>query len=173
VETVDAAAFNTATLALRLGLGAMLISHGINKVFGEGGMAGTTDWFASLGLRPAWLHARVAAATEIAASILMLLGLFTPLAAAAFVGLMGVAAFTDHRGKGFFVFRGGWEYVAFVALAALVIAALGPGRWSFDAPLGWFLEGGLRWAALALALGASAAFGLVVASRERSGIAEK
>lgn len=45
---------------------------------------------------------------------------------------MTVAARTDHRGKGFFVFKGGWEYVGVVGGAAVALAALGPGRYSLD-----------------------------------------
>jgi putative oxidoreductase len=55
-------------------------------------------------------------------------GLLTPLAGAAFVGLVLVAAFTDHRGKGFLVFKGGWEYVAVVGLGALCVVLTGPGE---------------------------------------------
>ena len=51
-----------ASLALRAAIGPMLIAHGSNKVFGSGGLAGTTRWFEALGLRPAAVHARMAAA---------------------------------------------------------------------------------------------------------------
>ncbi|MGX9889163.1 DoxX family membrane protein [Streptomyces sp. NPDC002276] len=47
-----------------------------------------TVWFASLGLRPAWLHARLAAGTEIVAGVLLGLGLLTGAACTAYVGLM-------------------------------------------------------------------------------------
>jgi putative oxidoreductase len=151
-------------LILRLALGGMLAAHGLNKVLGPGGIEGTTRWFTGLGLRPAWLHARLAAATEIGAGLLMAAGLLTPLAGAAFAGLMIVAAVTDHRGKGFFVFTGGWEYVGIVGLTALCITGTGPGRWSLDAALGWDLFGA-RWAGIALALGLGAAAALLVTAR--------
>jgi putative oxidoreductase len=111
---------------LRLALGPMLIAHGYNKVFGPGGMGGTERWFQALGLQPAWLHARTAAATEIAVGLLLIAGLLTTFAVAGCIGLMLVAGRTDHRDKGFFVFKGGWEYVAFVALSASPLALLGP-----------------------------------------------
>jgi len=63
-----------AALVLRLAIGPMLIAHGSNKVMGSGGLDGTTGWFESLGLRPAAVHARVAAATEITAGTAITLG---------------------------------------------------------------------------------------------------
>lgn len=151
---------------IRLALGLMLIAHGYNKVFGAGGLAGTTRWFEGLGLRPAWLHARIAPVNEIGAGILMSLGLFFPLACAAFVGLMAVASLTDHRGKGYFVFKGGWEYTLLVGAVAVGMASIGPGDWSVDhALLDWHLEGP-AWAAFAAILGLLAA-GLLLATSYR------
>jgi putative oxidoreductase len=154
-------------LILRWGLGAMLAAHGVNKVFGPGGIDGTTRWFDGLGFRPAWLHARLAAATEIGAAALMIVGLLTPMACAAYVGLMVVAALTDHQGKGFFVFKGGWEYVGLVGLVAVGIAALGPGKWSLDRAANWHLFG-LDWAGAALIVGVASALALLVVGRDRS-----
>ena len=151
-------------LLLRLALGPMLVIHGWNKVFGGGGLAGTAGWFESLDLRPGWLHARLAAFTEIGAGVLLTLGLLTGLDALAFVGLMTVAALTDHRGKGYFVFKGGNEYVVLVAMVAVSLAALGPGEWSLDHLFGLDLAGGL-WAAIAALGGALAAVALLAGFR--------
>lgn len=150
-------------LVVRLALGPMLVLHGWNKVFGRGGLEGTTRWFDGLGLRPARVHARVAATNELVAGVLMTLGLLTGLVAAAYVGLMLVAARTDHRGKGYFVFKGGWEYVLLVAMVAVGLAAAGPGRWSLDHALGLDLSGAW-WALGAAVLGTVAAVGLLVTS---------
>nr|WP_277611357.1 DoxX family protein [Streptomyces scabichelini] len=119
-------------MLLRATLGPMLFAHGWNKVSGPGGLKGTTGWFEALGLKPAEVHARMAAGTEMAAGVGLTLGAANPLPAAATVGLMAVAARTDHRGKGFFVFKGGWEYVGVVGGAAVALAALGNGRYSVD-----------------------------------------
>lgn len=154
-------------LILRLGMGLMLCAHAANKVFGAGGLEGTTRWFASLGLRPAWLHARLAATTEFGAGVLMASGFLLPAASAAYVGLMTVAAFTDHKGKGFFVFKGGWEYVALVGLVAACLVGLGPGRWSVDSALGLRITG-LGWAGAAVGLGIVSGFALLMTARERS-----
>ena len=151
---------------IRLALGLMLIAHGYNKLFGAGGLAGTTRWFEGLGLKPAWLHARIAPVNEIGAGILLSLGLFFPLACAAFVGLMAVASLTDHRGKGYFVFKGGWEYTLLVGTVAVGMASIGPGDWSVDhALLDWHLAGP-EWAAFAAVLGLLAA-GLLLATSYR------
>ncbi len=150
-------------LIVRLALGPMLVLHGWNKVFGPGGLEGTTRWFDGLGLRPARVHARIAAVTEIGAGVAMTLGLLTGLVAAAFVGLMVVAARTDHRGKGYFVFKGGWEYVVLVAVVAVGVASAGPGRWSLDHALGLDLAGAW-WAVAAAGLGVGAAAGLLATS---------
>jgi putative oxidoreductase len=154
-------------LVVRLALGPMLIAHGWNKVFGAGGLTGTAGWFASLGLRPAWLHARLAAGTELGAGVLMALGLLTGLASLACVGLMIVAAFTDHRDKGYFIFKGGWEYVVLVALVSVGLAAAGPGDWSLDNALELDLAG-VWWAVLACAGGTLAAAVLLLTFRRHA-----
>ena len=144
----------------------MLVLHGHNKVFGSGGLTGTTGWFESLGLRPAAVHARMAAATEIGAGTLITLGVVNPLPSAAVVGLMATAAATDHRGKGFFVFKGGWEYTAVVALAATALAGLGNGRWSVDRLFGRRQRSGAAMAISAAALGLAGA-GVLLATSYR------
>ena len=151
---------NLGMLLVRLVLGSVLIVHGWNKVAGAGGIAGTTRWFEGLGLRPAWLHARLAASTELGAGAAVVLGLLTGLGATAFVGLMAVAALTDHRGKGFFVFKGGYEYTLLIAVVAMALAAIGPGAWSLDRVLHLHLAGP-AWAGVALVGGVGAAAALL------------
>jgi putative oxidoreductase len=150
-------------LLLRLALGPMLITHGYNKVFGSGGLEGTTKWFDGLGLQPAWLHARLAATTEITAGALITVGALNPLPSAAVIGLMATAAATDHRGKGFFIFKGGWEYVAVVGTAAAALASLGYGRFSLDHLRGRH-RSGLAWALAAAAVGVGNAGALLATS---------
>jgi putative oxidoreductase len=59
-------------------------------------------------------------------------GLLTPVAAAGFVSLMFVAAWTVHRANGFFIVKEGWEYNLILAASAVGIATIGPGRFSLD-----------------------------------------
>jgi putative oxidoreductase len=138
----------------------MLVVHGLNKVRGPGGLAGTAGFFESLGLRPAKVHAGLAAGTEIGAGALLALGAASPLPQAAVIGLMATAAGTDHRGKGFFIFKGGWEYVGVIGAVAAVSALMGPGRISFDGLRG-HRRSGLGWALVAAALGLAGAAGIL------------
>jgi putative oxidoreductase len=143
---------NLALLLLRVVVGVTLAAHGYNKFFGGGRIAGTARWFDSIGMRPGRVHAVVAALGEIAAGLALAAGLLTTPAAAGFVGLMAVAFWVAHRGKGFFVFSDGWEYTAVLAAAAVVIAMLGPGDWSVDQVVG--IAGDMDgWVGLAISLG--------------------
>lgn len=130
-------------LVLRLVIGVFLAAHGINKV--RGGIDGTAQWFAGIGMRwPLW-QARLAATTEIGAGLLVAIGLLTPLAAAGVIGVMVVATWAAHRTNGFFVFRPGqgWEYTVTIAAVAWAIALIGPQRYSVDHALGG--EPGVWW----------------------------
>jgi putative oxidoreductase len=138
VAMSDQDAIDLALLILRSGLGAVMVAHGWNHVFGGGKIAGTARWFGSMGMRPPLAHAWLASVTELASGVLLLLGLLTPLAAAGVIGVMTVAWAINHRGNGFFIFRPGegWEYVMTLAIVALVVATIGPGSWSLDDVLG-------------------------------------
>jgi putative oxidoreductase len=130
----DVDSINLALLVFRCAVGAVLLAHGINHIFGGGKIAGTGRWFASLGMKPGIVHAWLASLTEIGGGILLVLGLLTPLGASAVVGVMLVAWITNHRGNGFFIFRPGegWEYVMTLTFAGLLLAVVGPGEWSLD-----------------------------------------
>ena len=127
---------NLGLLFLRVTVGLTFASHGWAKVFRGGRLPGTARWFDSMGMRPGWLHARVAASLEMASGVLLALGLVTPFAAAAIVGLMTVAGWTVHRPNGFFSVRDGWEFNWVLAVTAVGVATTGPGEWSVDEALG-------------------------------------
>lgn len=134
-SVVSATQFDTVLLVLRVVAGFTLFLHGYNKLFRGGRIAGTAGWFESLGMRPGKLHAWAAALTETGAGLMLVAGLLTPLAAAGLIGIMVVAARTDHRGA-FFMFKNGWEYVMVLGFLAWGISGIGPGQWSLDHVLG-------------------------------------
>lgn len=150
-ETTSAPDF--VLLLFRLVIALVFIAHGWNHLFGGGKIKGTGQWFDSLGMRPGLLHAWLASLTETGAGVLVALGLLTPLAAAAMLGVMLVALATNHIRNGFFVFRPGegYEYVLVLAACALLIGGLGSGGWSADSALGVFGGG---WGQLILTAGA-------------------
>jgi putative oxidoreductase len=121
-------------LVLRVTVGLVMMAHGWNHVFGGGRIAGTGRWFESLGMKPGWLHAWTASITELVAGVLLLLGVFTPLAGAAVVGVMLVAWITNHRTNGFFIFRPGegYEYVMTLTAVGLFFCFAGSGQVSLD-----------------------------------------
>ncbi|TRW80337.1 DoxX family protein [Mycolicibacterium sp. 018/SC-01/001] len=135
-------AYDFAICLLRVVLGVTMAAHGYNKFFGGGRIPGTAGWFDSIGMRPGMFHARVAATTELVAGIGLAVGFLTPVAAAGFVALMLVAAWTVHRSNGFFIVKEGWEYNLILAVAALAVAGTGAGRVSLDHLL--FSDSGLR-----------------------------
>ena len=126
-------------LALRLALGAVFLGHGAQKGFGAfngPGFGGATGFVNSLGFRPARLWAALAVGGELAAGLLFLLGLWMPLAGLLVLATMAVAIAKVHGAKGFFVQNGGYEYNLVLIIAALAVAALGPGAYSLDRVIG-------------------------------------
>jgi putative oxidoreductase len=128
--------FDIATLILRVWLGTVMLAHGINHARS---LDGTASWFESKGFRQAQLNARASAFGEIAIGLGLVVGLLTAPAAAGLVATMTVAFGSIHRFAGFYVFKRpdeGWEYVATLAVAAVAMAAIGPGDISLDAAFG-------------------------------------
>jgi putative oxidoreductase len=134
----EAWAIDLGLFVLRATLGVVMLAHGLNHVIGGGKIDGTARWFASMGMRPARLHAWLASITEIVGGALLIVGLLTPLAAASAIGITVVAFLINHRKNGFFIFRPGegYEYVMTLGLVGVAVALLGPGGWSVDSLLG-------------------------------------
>jgi putative oxidoreductase len=134
----DLDAINLALLLFRCGLGAVMIAHGYNHIYGGGKIAGTASWFGSMGMRPPLVQAWLASLTELGAGALLVLGLLTPFGGAGVVGVMAVAWAINHRGNGFFIFRPGegWEYVMTLAICGVVVGTVGAGEWSLDDAFG-------------------------------------
>ena len=70
---------------------------------------------------------------ELVGGLLVLVGLFTPIAAFILSGEMAVAYFMVHAPQGFFPLLNMGEGAILYCFAFLYIAAAGPGPWSVDA----------------------------------------
>jgi putative oxidoreductase len=154
-------------LVIRLAIGLTLAAHGAQKLFGAFGgygLAGTGGFMETLGFRPGKRHAALAGLAEFGGGMFFAAGFLTPLAAAAVIGVMTVAAATAHRGNGFFVSSGGWEYNLVLIATATAIACTGPGTISVDHALGIDMAG-VIWGAIALAIGLAGA-GVQLAMRQ-------
>lgn len=127
-----------ALVILRVGLGLILIPHGAQKLFGWFGGMGYEKFvalFNTLGYKPGVVWVTLVALTEFIGGILLVLGLFTRLAALALVIFMIVAVhFTS--GKGFFWTQGGLEYSLLILFVGLVFLIRGGGEYSLDRKLG-------------------------------------
>ena len=116
---------DAAAILLRTGLGAMFIAHALLKYF-VFTLPGTAQFFGSLGL-PAALGYVVFAA-ELIGGVLLVAGFFTRIVAFALVPVL-LGALWVHSGNGwlFTSANGGWEYPAFLTIAALAVGLLGDG----------------------------------------------
>lgn len=124
--------YDLVQLLLRVTVGAIMIMHGYNHGWGGGKIPGTAGWFSSLGLKYGVLQAWASVVSEIGAGILLILGLLTPLAAAAVLSVMLVAGLLYHRTNGFFIFKEGYEYVLMLGVTALVLGTVPAGKYSID-----------------------------------------
>jgi len=132
-------------LVLRVAVGAILIAHGLQKAFGLWGGAGLgsfRDSLSGMGYQHASALTYLAAGAQLAAGVLLVLGLFTPLAAAVALAYLinglgaNIAAQHDAGYIGFFLPDGN-EYHILLAVALVAIILVGPGRYGFDAGRGW------------------------------------
>ena len=135
---------DTGVFLLRVVIGLFFAGHGAQKLFGwfgGHGIEGTGDFFQQLGYRPGKAFATIAGLSEFFAGVLLALGLFTPLAAAAIIGVMFNAVAAVHAKNGPWVTEGGWEYPAVLATAVAAIAFIGPGMASLDNALDLYVDG--------------------------------
>lgn len=131
-------------LILRLGLGVLLVAHGLRKLFGWWGGQGLVAFKNSLsdaGYQHADILTYVGAGGQVATGLLLVLGLFTPLAAAGALAylingvLVGISAQPERR---FALFLpDGHEYQIMLIVVAVAIVLAGPGRYGLDGDRGW------------------------------------
>ena len=109
-------------LLLRVGLGAVFLAHGIQKL---GSIDMVIGFFSKLGL-PAFL-AWAVAILETLAGAAMILGAFTGAAGVVIAVIMLGAILTAKKAA---AFMGGWEFDLVLLLTGLGVALIGPGKYS-------------------------------------------
>lgn len=135
-------------LLLRVAIGLVFVGHGLQKAFGWWGGQGIDGFRIGLsdaGYQHAGLLAYLGTGAQIAAGVLLILGLFTPLAAAGALAylinsLFVVLAAQQQDGHVVVFGSGGIEYSAVLIVAVAAIILVGPGRYGFDAGRGWALR---------------------------------
>ncbi|MGT2426742.1 DoxX family protein [Amnibacterium kyonggiense] len=131
------------TLLLRLTVGGLFVGHGLQKLTGafDGpGLGGVEGMMQSLDIHPPRQNAVAVAATETFGGAALALGAATPVAAAGLIATMVTAVRKVHLQNGLWNSKGGWEFNAVLAAAAVAVASDGPGVVSLDA-----LFGKARW----------------------------
>jgi putative oxidoreductase len=136
------------TLPIRLGLAAVMIAHGAQKVLGSFNgpgfktfIAGTTPFGF---MRPAWLWLAAAALTELVGGVLVGLGFLTRVAAFLIACVMLTAIIGVHWGGGFFAANRGYEYPLSLLAMAVALLIAGGGQASIDKGLSGARSGGGR-----------------------------
>lgn len=135
LRTVFASTPSLAQLPLRLGLGAVFVAHGAQKLFGAFGgygLEGTGGWMDSIGLSPGYLLALLAGLVEFFGGIAVIIGLLTRPAALAGALLMVVAIVSVHLQNGFFMSNNGYEFGLLLLLGFVSLLISGPGRLAVD-----------------------------------------
>lgn len=119
------------SLVLRLALGLAMTVHGYEKLFPHGALHAFEHLVATLGLpRPLGI---ISAYTEFIGGILLLVGLFTRLAAALVAINMLVAFFTVDIHAGF----GTYNYILALAAIAIMLVLTGAGAMALDRKIGF------------------------------------
>jgi putative oxidoreductase len=127
---IDSRTAPYAAFLLRIALGAMFIAHALLKLL-VFTLPGTVAFFESVGL-PGFL-AYVTTFAEIAGGTALLVGFQVRWIALALIPVL-LGATWVHSGNGwlFTSTNGGWEYPAFLAVAALVQVLLGAGAFALS-----------------------------------------
>jgi putative oxidoreductase len=133
-----------AALVLRVALGVMFVAHSLILKHFTYTMAGTVQFFESIGLPGALAYLTFWA--ELVGGLALIAGVASRWVALALIPILAGAAWV-HIGNGW-VFsnaNGGWEYPAFLIVCSVVVALLGDGRYAlgsrFAAPkLGFSIQ---------------------------------
>jgi putative oxidoreductase len=154
-------------LVLRLVLGGTFAANGLQHLFGlfHGvGRVGFEHFLTTAGYQHVNVLSWVAGGTELVAGALVVLGLFTPIAAAGMLGLVANLVALEWP-VGFFG-AGGYEFALVLGAAAFALLFAGPGRVSLDRPTPWYRRPVLN-GFLFLIIGAASAVIVLMLLRHR------
>jgi len=135
LEGFYASWWDIAFTLVRVIIGINLVMHGWLKV-GTFGVAGVSGLMGKVGLEPAVGFAVAAMVLETIGAICIIIGLFTRFFAAALAIEMLIALLTVHIAGGFYVDKGGVEYVLLLGVVLFAIAIRGGGPYSVDRMIG-------------------------------------
>jgi len=135
IRTLPPSVRDAALLLARVVLGVVLVAHGWQKVV-TNGLGATAEGFAGMGIPMAPVAAVFAGVVELVGGALLVVGAATALVGVLVVIDMIGAALFVHVANGVFAGAGGWELVGVIGALALVLAAVGAGRFSVDHALG-------------------------------------
>ncbi|HSQ60258.1 MAG TPA: DoxX family protein [Acidobacteriota bacterium] len=132
-----------ALFLVRVGLGIVILPHGLQKLFGwfgGKGVAGTIHFFEeALKIPPFWTACAIAA--ETAGALALIVGFLGRVGAAGVLVVMGVAVYLIHGRQGFFMNwyaqpRGeGYEFHILAIAMGLAVLIRGSGAFSVDRAL--------------------------------------
>jgi len=117
-----------ALLLLRIGLGIIFIYHGYPKLFTHTREA--MQAFPRMGFPSYFVY--IAGVIEFFGGCLLLIGLFTRIAALLIAGEMAVAIIRVHLPQGGWTAVGNYQFPLALAVGAFALVALGAGAVSFD-----------------------------------------
>lgn len=123
----------------RVAIGAFMVPHGAQKLFGwfgGYGLEGTGQFFEqNLGFSNGYLAVLSAGSVEFFGGIMLALGLLTRINAAAIAVLL-LVAIPIHLPNGFFWTGGGYEYAVLWLVLAITFVVKGGGKYSVDRLIG-------------------------------------
>lgn len=126
-------------LVMRISLGVVLIAHSLYLKMMVFSLAGTANYFGSIGL-PGW-SAYAVFMVEAVSGVLLIIGYKTRLSAAIVVPVL-LGATWAHSANGwlFTAANGGWEYPLFLSLIAVSVALTGPGAMALESNKASFMD---------------------------------
>ncbi|MCD9526900.1 DoxX family protein [Photobacterium carnosum] len=123
------------TLALRIPVGIIFMAHGSQKLFawfGGYGLAGTGQFFESIGLAPGVAMAFLAGNAEFFGGLFIILGLLTRPSALVLGFTMLIAIVSVHLPNGLFMSNGGYEFGLALLAACVSLMLSGGGKVAVD-----------------------------------------